>query len=481
MSMSFIRIGTAIVIALAVMGEPFAPAQAQSQEDRMRLLEKTVEELLRRDEEKERKIKELEQQLQAARKGQIKSGETAASGRKRADDGDVWSTEVGDATLRFKRLGVDTALAAGYSSEKSEVIQQLQGGDHDPRQNGFTLQTLDLSFAGALDPYFDAQANLAFFIDPEGETVLEFEEAFMETRPLFGLRFKGGQFFTEFGRHNPTHLHAWEWLDQPVIATRLLGPDGIRNPGARLKWQAPTPWYASFLIGVQNATGETMASFRANDEFFEERPIGGRALNEDDVDDFDELTWHARLATAFDLGDKTHADLAVSGLIGPNATGSRARTLIGGVDAVLQRDLGEGRYIRWTTEAMYRSYQAQADVNNGLLPDTLKDYGLYTQVLWGFYPELAAGVRYEYATGEGESVGIFEDRNADPFRSDRHRVSPLFVWQFAPTAKFRLQYNYDNAQFLPNNTAHSVWAGLLWSFGLGTERHHDGHDHGHTH
>ena len=39
-----------------------------------------------------------------------------------------------------------------------------------------------------------------------------------------------GQFLTEFGRINPTHPHAWAWLDQPVIEARVFGPDGMRRP-----------------------------------------------------------------------------------------------------------------------------------------------------------------------------------------------------------------------------------------------------------
>jgi hypothetical protein len=48
-------------------------------------------------------------------------------------------------------------------------------------------------------------------------------------------------------------------------------------------------------------------------------------------------------------------------------------------------------------------------------------------------------------------------RDADPFRDDRYRVSPLLVWYASEFARLRLQYNYDRADHLTNDRAHSVW------------------------
>ena len=87
----------------------------------------------------------------------------------------------------------------------------------------------------------------------------------MTTRSLpDGLQLKAGQFLTEFGRINPTHPHAWAWLDQPIINTRVFGPDGMRAPGVRLSWLLPVEWFSQVYLTVQNANGETMASFLAS-------------------------------------------------------------------------------------------------------------------------------------------------------------------------------------------------------------------------
>ena len=56
-------------------------------------------------------------------------------------------------------------------------------------------------------------------------------------------------------------------------------------------------------------------------------------------------------------------------------------------------------------------------------------------------------------------------RNNDPFRDDRHRVSPLLLWQPTEFSRFRLQYNYDLASHLTGNEAHSLWLGVEFLFG----------------
>ena len=78
-----------------------------------------------------------------------------------------------------------------------------------------------------MDPYFTAEGYIVY-----KEDGVELEEAFAKTTSLpFGLQAKMGFFLTEFGIMNPTHPHAWDWIDQPVIVTRLLGGEGTQGIG----------------------------------------------------------------------------------------------------------------------------------------------------------------------------------------------------------------------------------------------------------
>src|SRR5690606_7510803 len=183
-------------------------------------------------------------------------------------------------------------------------------------------------------PYFRAEAHVVTYVDAfDQETVVELEEAFLTTQALpAGLQLEVGQSFTEFGLHNPRHPHAWSFLDQPVILSRVFGPDGMRGPGARLSWVLPLPFFAELHGGVQNASGETMASFLASDEFYEERAIGGRSFVARDVRSLADLVWLGRLRTSFGLGAETSLTLGASVLFGPNATGPGADTQVFGAD-----------------------------------------------------------------------------------------------------------------------------------------------------
>lgn len=471
--------GAAVWIAAAPV-----PAAAQSDTERLRLLEKTVEELLKRDEEREKVLRELKSKLASRDTGKIKSGDAGHEGHGHGGkggghgkSGDVWSGEVGDGTLRFVRLGIDVTAAAGYSSERNAFSREvLQAGGHDPKQTGFTLQSLDLSFSGAYDPYFSAFVALTYFLDQEGESRFELEEANFQTREIAGfLTVKAGQYFTGFGQFNTLHVHDWTFVDQPLIANRMFGPDGIRGQGVEATARLPLPWQSAVLLGMQNPFGETMASFGASDELFEERSIGGYAHKDLELDAFRDFVYLARLRNSVTPWTDGMLRFGVSSLFGPNATGSDGRTVIVGGDVGYRHNLGGGRYIDLASEFMWRHYKAEDRAASGGTPgNTLVDYGFYVQGLAHLHPRFGAGLRYGYVTGMGQGVGDLVNRQIDPFRADRHRLSPMGVWKFSELASLKVQYNWDQMNLIPGDkVAHSVWLQLNWSFGLG------GADHAH--
>jgi hypothetical protein len=404
----------------------------------------------------------------------------------------IGSRAVGGANLQLLDLSLDALAAVGGSTARDDTLAVLQGGGHDPRQRGFTLQQVELSALGAVDPYVNGEFHLVYFLDTEGESRFEIEEAFLQTIALpfglhdWGLQLEAGTFFTEFGRMNPRHAHAWDWQDQPFVLSRFFGEDGLRGPGARLGWLLPLPWLAELHAGVQNAKGETQVSFLANDEVFEERPIGGRPLADRRVRSAADFTWLARLQNGFDLSDTFAAQLGGSALFGPNATGSAGRTRIFGIDAVVKwvpLDASRGwPFVKLEAEALHRTYEADdgcfealaSDCIAGFVPDqTLRDHGFYAQALYGFVHRWAAGLRYEYGAGSGANVAFDEvadavvvtSRSDDPYRSTRQRISPLLVFHPSEYARLRLQYNYDQLTFSRDPTQHSVWLGVEFLIG----------------
>ena len=360
------------------------------------------------------------------------------------------------------QIGLSGLFAGGGSSVDNDALSRLQGGAHDPNQNGFVVQNVELSIGATVDPYFDAKAHLIFQIDSDGETVVELEEAFFTTRSLpGGLQIKGGQYFTEFGRQNKRHPHSWSFVDQPVVLSRFFGGDGLRGQGARLSWLTPTDWYSELIVGLQNAKGETMTSFlNAPGE-----EIGGHTLLDRDARRFGDLLYTARWLNGFDLSDTISMNLGVSGLWGPNASGDNTDTRIVGTDWYMKwlpaRTQRGFPFVSWHTEVLWRQYEA-GDLGTADR-ETLRDWGMFTQALWGFKPGWVAGLRWEYATADGDTA-------TDPLRDTRKRLSTNLTWYPPEYSKLRLQYSRDWTEHLVDGSADTLW--LQVEFGIGSHAAH---------
>jgi hypothetical protein len=372
----------------------------------------------------------------------------------------LYSTKAGGTTLKLMDISFDSLFTAGGSTASESEIDKLQGGGHDPKKRGFTTQNLEFSMLGAVDPYFNAESHLIFHVDKDGESKLEVEEAFLTTQSLpYGLQVKAGHFFTEFGRLNPQHPHSWDFVDQPVINSRMFGGDGLRTPGARLSWLTPLPWYSEVLLGAQNANGETAFSFLNK----EGEDFSGYTLIHREVHSAEDLLYLTRWLNSLNLSDEVTLNLGTSALFGPNASGVDNRTNIYGADIYLKwKPLVNDRgfpFIASQTEFMKRKYEA------GEEKDNFNDYGLYTQLLWGFKKGWVAGLRYDFADGNGLSTDYLRDR--------RQRISPNLTWYPTEFSKIRLQYNYDRAQHISDDgkgDEHSIW--LQYEFMLGAHPKH---------
>jgi hypothetical protein len=367
----------------------------------------------------------------------------------------------------FLNLSLDALVAAGWSS--AEDVESLQLGGHDPKQRGFTLQNLEMTFDGKVDPYFRGQANIVLQIDPDGETTVEAEEAYLETMSLpWNLQVKAGQYFSEFGRLNPTHPHSWDFVDQPLVNGRFFGEDGLRNPGARVSWLAPTPFYSELFFSVQNSQGGTAFSFRdSHDDGY----LFGRPSVETRVKGFGDLLYVPRYAASFNLTDEQTIVLGASGAFGPNASGKSTDTQIYGADLFYKwkpRTQSKGfPFVTWQTEAMYRRYEAAAfagDANQpvALPAETLKDWGFYSQISYGFLKGWVASLRGDYTTGRDAAF------QPDPDRDTRWRISPALTYFPSEFSKIRLQYNYDDRANV--GIDHSIW--IQFEFLLGAHAAH---------
>src|SRR5437870_3938671 len=368
----------------------------------------------------------------------------------------------------YMNISLDGLFALAYSSATD--LHNIEVGDHDPQQRGFNARNTELAFDGAVDPCFEGFANIVFKLDNDNETEVEVEEAFMQTTSLpFNLQLKGGQFFAAFGRLNPTHPHTWDFVDTPLVNGLFLGPDGLRGVGAQGSWTLPLPWYSQLIFASQNGRGSTGFSFRnpGDDGMFFDRITTDREAR--GLQDF---VWIPRWENSVDLSPTQVVLAGVSGAFGSNETGANSRTQIYGGDLVYKwkscHSEGGFPFVKWQTEFMYRRFEAGRGVNESFpVAETFHDWGLYSQVLWGFRKGWVAGVRGDY-------LHMQNSRFTDDFeRQSRSRISANLTWSPTEFSKIRLQYNQDFLEenfFLSAQQVESVF--LQWEFILGAHGAH---------
>ena len=82
--------------------------------------------------------------------------------------------------------------------------------------------------------------------------------------------------------------------------------------------------------------------------------------------------------------------------------------------------------------------------------------------------ETELGFKWLAKAGDDRTFDILSikvDPRFDPFRDDRHRISPMLLWQPSHFSRIRLQYNHDRAAHLAHHDAHSVWLGFEFLIG----------------
>jgi hypothetical protein len=468
-------------------------AQIQQLEQQLRQLQETFEQTQRQQRQQIEALQKQIDALQARPPAQLthapapttatppaESG-AATSGELALEPKPAWSPTAPITLLGGQRnylnLSFDGLFAAGAST--ADDIPRLQLGGHDPVQRGFTAQNLEIVFEGNVDPYFRAQASLVGHVAADGDFHFEAEEAYLQTISLpANLQIKAGQFLTEFGRINPTHPHTWSFVDAPLVAGRFLGAEGLRNPGARLSWMLPTPFYSELFFAVQNSHGDTAYSFcgpghgHAGDEH---SLVFGRERIDRATRSLGDLLFAPRYVVSFDLTENQTLLAGASAAFGPNNSGTDTDTEIYGVDFLWKwkspRHHAGFPFVAWQTEAMARRFEAGAfaeDEDDDGVPglylprETLWDYGLYSQLTWGFKKGWVAGLRGDCVSGER---GAFYP---DPDRDTRWRISHNLTWYPTEFSKVRLQYNYDDRENI--GVDHSVW--LQCEFVLGSHAAH---------
>ncbi|MFP4600270.1 MAG: zinc-regulated TonB-dependent outer membrane receptor [Persicimonas sp.] len=344
------------------------------------------------------------------------------------------------AVSAVQSMNPDISLILTTAGAWSSGEADLRGG-HDPQDTGFNLQGLELAIGADVDPYFRFDSAILFSLFG-----VEVEEAYATTLALpWQLQARAGQFKTQFGRLNPTHLHSWRFVDQPLVNAKFFGGESLRGMGAELSqivlWMPGTfRWYAA----AQNISGEAT----------------GRSFvpASDDIDTLADLTVTLRAEEFVELSRDWDLLAGASWANGRNKTGRGNRSEIYGLDTYLKwrsRTAGGLQEVGWQTEAMVRRRQIPGGV--------LEDFGLSSWLAWRPGRHWETALRYEYVSGvdpEGEDSSlfggsIFSDAGpsgvVDPLDPEwtqaRQRGALQLSYLPSHFSRLRLQYSLDHLPY----------------------------------
>ncbi len=384
----------------------------------------------------------------------------------------------------FPHLHVDTAFGTSTTDQEN-----LQAGHHDPNTNGFTWQNIEFGLSGRFNEYFEAFGTYAANVDSEGHWEGIYEEWFAKLQNLDlgwlgGFELRGGRIYNRFGIQNTYHPHGFDWADQYLVNARVLGEDSLTIIGADVTWKLPLPWTSQLDVAVGVAPDPHGHHHHGSREIEGARFEASGAA-------FDDVMTVANWTNIYHYNDFHQYRVGVSGAWGGNQYG-RGTQIYGGHFEYQWRQNGfepGGRYLRWRNEVMWRRWGADSgrqlpghddhdddhddhddhddddhhddheddhadDHDEAARRATLRDWGFYSSLLYGFNNRFEAGLRAEYVSGSREA-GL----------DDRFRLSPGLTYYIndARTVKFRVQYNYDHSNEF--GTDHSVWGQVSFNWG----------------
>jgi len=311
-------------------------------------------------------------------------------------------------------------------------------------EKGFNINYAELVLSKSVDPSFNLDG--VFHFSPNG---VEIEELYFTTTALGnGSRIKGGKFNSNFGYLNEQHHHAWSFADMPLVYESFLGMHGINENGIQFQWTAPTSTY--LMIGAEVLQGE-------NEQMFGNSTIGDvenpTAASENAPSlyigyvktsvDIDDTTILAGLSYAKGSSRVDHSSDAED----PHAFSGDSSLY--GVDLTIKHYFDSYSSLTWQSEMLSRDmdgkqYNFDASGNVASSPNLTKNQsGLYSQLTYAPNKTWQMGVRYDSIfKNDVITNGVNQNKT-----TDLNKYSGMVEYHTSEFARFRLQYNQNNALY----------------------------------
>ena len=326
-------------------------------------------------------------------------------------------------------ISLNADVLAHYSSDGDT--------DDDPRK--FRVREVELGFSGAVDPY--GKYNLVFSLseDKPDQWGVDVEEAYFTYDNLPGdLQAKIGKFRADFGKANPTHLHAVPWVDYPLVVRNYFGDEGLKGTGASLSWLVPNPWdhYLELTAEVFDNDNETLFA-------------GGQSTA---------VAGLLHLKNFWDVGSTGTLEFGLSGAGGPNDAGHGGEnSWIEGTDLTYRwHPAGAGRY-----EALELRGEIMTARKDEPKPGRPEDsWGAYASADYRFAQRWDVGVRYDYA----ETPDDRTDHESD--------YSVYLTFEQTEFAFWRLGYSFQDPNYGPDEDKGKQLIYLQFNITLGVHPAH---------
>ncbi len=331
------------------------------------------------------------------------------------------------------------------------------GGEAGPLPEGLALGEIEINISANVDDKFTAWLTLPIAIE-DGETVVEVEEAWIETMKLpAGLSLRMGRFYSNIGYLNDKHSHSWDFADQPLVYQAFLGNQYL-DDGLQLRWLAPTDLYIE--LGAEIARGDRYPAAGASNSGF-----GSFALHAITGGDIGfSHSWRAGISYLQSDADERasgnedepvfftgQSDLLMAELIwkwSPNGN-FRQRNLI------------------FQAEYMWRNEDGLYDLGTDpALPYDNDQRGWYMQAIYQPIPRWRVGLRYDRLSSDNPGPA-FMNTPLMPAADGSRRYSLMADWSNSEFSRLRLQYTLDQAGIEDDRQ----W-GLQYTFSIGAHGAH---------
>lgn len=331
------------------------------------------------------------------------------------------------------------------------------GGEAGPLPEGLSLGEIEIDISANVDDKFTAWLTIPVVIE-DGETVVEVEEAWIETLAMpAGLSVRLGRFFSNIGYLNDKHSHSWDFTDQPLVYQAFLGNQYL-DDGVQLRWLAPTDLYLELAAEVTRG---------------ERYPAGGAGRS-----GFGSYAFHARAGGDVGLSHSWQTGLSyLQTEADGRTTGSENEPLVftGDSDLLMAEFVwkwapnGNNKQRNFKIQAEYLWRNENGDYvlpDSNILPYNTDQQGWYLQAVYQPFPRWRLGLRYDRLSADNPGIG-FDNTSLLMAENDPRRYSVMADWSNSEYSRVRLQYTLDQANFEDDHQ----W-GLQYIFSIGAHGAH---------